>query len=183
MSEEWKITLSILECPDKSTVGQQKVFTNSPITVGRADTCDLIVSDPTVSRSHLIIKISDDKTKAAVFDMSTYGTEVSGKKVPKGSTAGFNLNNGDIIKLGSTLLRFEMNVKLSAQSTMLGKMDRSFLDSTHPPNVEKDENEDLEDKISEEVVAGDKSQKTISPLSIAIIIICLLALVYLIVFK
>jgi len=180
MQEDWNITLSVLDCPDKSFIGQQKVFFTSPISIGRAENNDLIIPDPTVSRNHTILRITNDYTRVFITDLSTHGTEVSGKPVPKGRGTGFTIENGDTIKLGDTILRYELKLKLSVQSTFVGKMDKSFLD-TPPEPVEKVTEEPIAeiDTVTEPI---ETARKGFSPLAIIIIVVCLLFMVYLIFF-
>ena len=182
MQEDWNIILSVLESPDSSLIGQQKVFSTSPITIGRAEDNDLVISEPSISRSHAIIKITTDYTRVFITDSSTYGTEVSGKIVPKGPGSGFTLTNGDIIKLGTTKIRYELNLKLSVQSTFVGKIDRDFIENPQPPLESPMEQNVVEDQ-EEKPISVVESQKSVSPLYIAIIVICLFFLVYLLFFS
>ena len=181
MQEDWNIILSVLESPDTSLIGQQKVFSTSPVTLGRGEDNDMAISDPTISRNHAIIRITNDYTRVFITDSSTYGTEVSGKRVPKGPGSGFTINNGDTIKLGSTSLRFELKLKLSVQSTFVGQMDRNFLEESPQPSDSPPVEREV-DIQQEEPISVEKSQKTLSPLYIAVIIICVLIMVYLIFF-
>lgn len=180
MQEDWNITLSVLDCPDKSFIGQQKVFFTSPISIGRAENNDLIVPDPAVSRNHTILRITNDYTRVFITDLSTHGTEVSGKQVPKGRGTGFTIENGDTIKVGDTLLRYELKLKLSVQSTFVGKMDKSFLDIPPKP-VEPVPEPELE-AVVEESVTPEYTRKGFSPLAIVIIVVCLILMVYLVFF-
>lgn len=175
MQEDWNITLGVLDCPDKSFIGQQKVFFTSPISIGRAENNDLIVPDPSVSRNHAILRITNDYSRVFITDLSTHGTEVSGKPVPKGRGTGFTIESGDTIKMGDTLFRYDLKLKISVQSTFVGKMDKSFLET--PPEAAKPEPE-LE-VIVEESVAPERTQKGFSPLAIIIIVVCLILMVYL----
>jgi len=179
MQEDWNITLSVLESPDKSLIGQQKVFYSSPISIGRADNNDMIITDPTVSRNHAILRITNDYSRVFVTDMSTHGTEVSGKVVQKGLGTGFTIENGDTIKLGDTLLRYEIHLKLSVQSTFVGKMDRSFLET--PPSDMVAESEESVPEI-EALDTAEPLRKGFSPVSIGIIVVCLILMVYLVFF-
>ena len=179
MEEDWNIVLSVLESSDSSIIGQQKVFTTSPVSIGRAEDNNLILSDPAVSRNHATLRITNDFSRVFITDLSTHGTTVSGKAVPKGLGAGFTIRDGDNLKLGDTLLRFELNLKQSVQSTFVGKIDRSFLDT--PPEeqqkpVEKEENIGVEDVL----LHIKEVKKQFSPLYIGVIIACVLILVYLI---
>ena len=176
MEENWNITLSILESPDKSIIGQQKVFTNSPIGIGRGEDNDLIVTDPAVSRNHATLRITNDYTRVFITDMSTHGTEVSGKVVPKGLGSGFTIESGETIKIGSTVIRYELNLKSSVQSTVVGTMDRSFLDNP-PPEPEVKEELVEEPKPAHVTTSADKG---FNPLYIGIIVVCVLVILYLV---
>src|SRR5438132_251390 len=71
------------------------------ITIGRGDTADLRIADPTVSRAHCIVECS--RGKAVLKDNgSSGGTRVNGKSI---ST--HTLQPGDIIAVGDTRLRFQ----------------------------------------------------------------------------
>ncbi|HDY89253.1 MAG TPA: FHA domain-containing protein [bacterium] len=182
MEEDWNIVLSVLESPESSLIGQQKVFTTSPIIIGRAEDCDFIVTDPTVSRQHSTLRITNDYSRVFITDQSTHGTLVSGKPVPKGLGSGFTIHDGDSIKIGNTLLKFELRLKGSVQSTFIGEMDRSFLDKT-PEEQQKpiEKNEDIGAiKVSTPVV---EEKKRFSPLYIAVIVICVFILIYLLFFQ
>ena len=182
MQEDWNIILSVLESPDQSNVGQQKVFSTSPITLGRVETSDFVITDPSASRNHAIIRITNDYTRVFINDSSSYGTEVSGKKLPKGPGSGFTLNNGDIIKIGNTSLRFELKLKSSVQSTFVGQMDRSFLDESPPQSSATFYEKKEVSELPEEPLHVMKTKKDLNPLYIGIIIVCIAVLVYIIFF-
>ena len=142
MEEDWNIVLSVLESPESSIIGQQKVFTTSPIIIGRSEDCGFIVTDHTVSRQHATLRITNDYSRVFITDQSTHGTIVSDKPVPKGLGAGFTIHDGESIRIGNTLLRFELNLKQSVQSTFVGQIDRDFLDKPpeeQPKPLEKSE--------------------------------------------
>ncbi|MCE5250676.1 FHA domain-containing protein [bacterium] len=178
MEEDWRITLSCLESPDPSFVGTQKVFTQSPINIGRAENSDMVIPDLAVSRNHAILRITADYTRVFITDMSTHGTEVSGKVVPKGRGSGFTLENGDTIKLGETVLQYELKLKTSVQSTMVGKIDRSFLDKPPEPVVAEKIEEPV---IPLKTVAPAAAQKNFNPIYLGIIIISLALIIYLLI--
>ncbi len=180
MQEDWNITLSILDCPDKSVIGQQKVFLTSPISIGRADNNDLIVPDPAVSRNHAILRITNDYTRVFITDMSTHGTEVSGKPVPKGRGTGFTIESGETIKVGDTLLRYELKLKLSVQSTFVGKIDKSMIDT--PPELPVVTPEPVPAEETIESDFAEPVKRGFSPLAITIIVVCLILMVYLVFF-
>ncbi|MGH9044676.1 MAG: FhaA domain-containing protein [Acidimicrobiales bacterium] len=75
---------------------------DEPLVIGRTPDCDVVLSDPNVSRRHAeIIRVND-----AFFlrDLgSTNGTKLNGGPIREGY-----LNTGDNITVGSTTLVFEM---------------------------------------------------------------------------
>lgn len=182
MEEDWNIVLSVLESPDPSQVGHQKVFTTSPIKIGRGEDSDFVLNDPTVSRAHATLRITNDYSRVFITDTSSHGTTVSDKPVPKGLGSGFTVQSGDTIRLGQSLLRFELNLKQSVQSTFVGKIDRSFLDNPLEPKKEPAPAPVVEESAPEFVPAAVKTRKT-STFSIVTIVICVLILVYLVFFQ
>jgi len=181
MQEDWNIILSVVESPDSSLIGQQRVFSASPITIGRGDDNDFVIADPSISRNHSIIRITNDYTRVFITDRSTYGTEVGGKPVPKGPGSGFTLTNGDTIKMGNTTIRYELKLKLSVQSTFVGQqIDRGFLDEEKPPPGAAPEEEVKEPKPAPQTTR--KSQVGLNPVSITIIVVCLALLIYILFF-
>lgn len=160
-------------------VGQQRTFSSSPITIGRAEKNDLVLPDPSVSRNHAIIRITNDYSRVFITDSSTYGTEVSGKKVPKGPGSGFTLTTGDIVKFGNTAVRFELQLKQSVQSTIVANFDRKPVDA-------EEETSDQPQAAEEEPAVADTgvidSRYAVSPFYMGVIIVCVLLIVYLIFF-
>lgn len=182
MEEDWNIVLSVLESPNSAEIGYQKVFTTSPITIGRAEDNDFILSDPTVSRHHAILRITNDYSRVFITDSSSHGTFVSDKKVPPGLGSGFTIADGDNIRVGNSLIRFELNLKQSVQSTFVGQVDRSFLDK--PPEEMKKSGEQNAVPVSAEMLSVPEEEgTTFNPVYIGVIIVCVLILVYLIFFQ
>jgi|GEM_PF-2910326 pSer/pThr/pTyr-binding forkhead associated (FHA) protein len=183
MDEDWTIILSVLESPDTSIIGQQKVFTTSPIAIGRAEDSDFVLLDPAVSRNHATLRITNDYSRVFITDSSSHGTVVSGNPVPKGLGSGFTIRDGDNIKLGDTVLRFEINLKQSVQATFIGKVDRSFLDAP-PEQPAQQAVKQPEIEISHVSAPVAEAQKSgLSPLYIGVIIVCILILIYLMFFQ
>ncbi|GAC1518014.1 MAG: DUF3662 and FHA domain-containing protein [Acidimicrobiales bacterium] len=74
---------------------------DEPITVGRAPDCDLVLADPTVSKHHLDLRRPG--ADVLLVDLgSTNGTRVNGAGVRERTLA-----DGDEIRLGATVLRYE----------------------------------------------------------------------------
>ncbi|HUS70537.1 MAG TPA: FHA domain-containing protein [Anaerolineae bacterium] len=88
--------------------------------IGRGSSCDIRLSDPTVSRQHARLVVSGDRF--VLYDLqSTSGTLVDGEEV--GQAAGALLNNGAVVRLGATSLVFiraERDVDVSS-ATAAGK--------------------------------------------------------------
>ncbi len=183
MQEDWNIILSVTDSPDSSLIGQQKVFSTSPITIGRGEDNDFTIADPSISRNHSIIRITNDYTRVFITDKSTYGTEVGGKPVPKGPGSGFTLTNGDIIKMGNTSLRFELKLKLSVQSTFVGQqIDRSFLDEEKPPSDQAEKEPAEKEPVNSAPPQPKTPQSGMNYAYTAIIVISLALLVYILFF-
>ena len=74
---------------------------DQPISVGRAPDCDLVLADPTVSKRHL--ELRRQGADVVVADLgSTNGTRVNGAGIQTRALA-----DGDEIRLGATVLRYE----------------------------------------------------------------------------
>ena len=179
MQQDWTIILSVLESPEPSMVGQQRAFSSSPISVGRAEKNDFILPDPSVSRNHAIIRITNDYSRVFITDSSTYGTEVSGKKVPKGPGSGFTLTSGDIIKFGNTAVRFELKLKESVQSTIVAEVGKNPLDLV---DASSGDDHDVQVQSDTEDTGVIDPKYAISPFYMGVIIVCVLLIVYLIFF-
>lgn len=76
--------------------------------VGRSSKCDIIISDKLISKEHCRVLI-DENSKFFIEDLgSTNKTFVNGKELKKK----VQLNYGDRIVLGETILRFFIEEKL-----------------------------------------------------------------------
>jgi hypothetical protein len=82
--------------------GRRSRLSGSRVVVGRSRDCDVIVSDPNVSRRHAELRHSDEGW--AVADLgSTNGIRVNGRRVDQSA-----LRPGDRITIGVTELTFEL---------------------------------------------------------------------------
>ena len=180
MEEDWRITLSCIESSDSSFIGHQKSFVNSPITIGRAENNDLIVPDPSASRNHAVLRITSDYSRVFITDMSTHGTDVSGKPVPKGRGSGFTLENGDTISIGQTVLQYEIQLKSSVQSTMIGQINRDFLDKP-PEKAPLEAEAEPEPLVPEPAIKIVDESKKSNPIFIGVSVVLLIILIYLII--
>jgi ABC transport system ATP-binding/permease protein len=74
---------------------------NSAIVIGRSDQSDIIVDNPTVSRSHALIQC--DEQGCRITDLNSFnGTYVNGQRIQTQS-----LTDGDQIVIGSSLIYFD----------------------------------------------------------------------------
>jgi hypothetical protein len=81
--------------------GHRLTIGNDPLTIGRLPECDIVVSDPAVSRRHAEIRRRDGAFVVVDLD-STNGTKVNGAGVRERALA-----DGDEIAVGSVAMRFE----------------------------------------------------------------------------
>jgi len=92
-----QVTLEILEGADQGAIRR---YTQESILIGRLNT-DLVVRDSDVSRRHSIIEVFD-ASQVYLRDLnSTNGSFVNGRRV-----SSVRLRNGDQIRLGRCLIRF-----------------------------------------------------------------------------
>jgi hypothetical protein len=71
------------------------------LTVGRLSSCDVVFSDPGVSRNHAEIRCFDDKV--VLVDLgSTNGTKVNGMPARER-----NLEDGDVIAIGNSTIHYK----------------------------------------------------------------------------
>jgi hypothetical protein len=84
--------------------GQRIILGADPVTIGRLPDCDIILSDPNVSRRHAQVRRAEDGGGSyLVIDLgSTNGTKVNGIGI-----RGHRLQHGDEIMVGSTRVRYE----------------------------------------------------------------------------
>ncbi len=71
------------------------------VVIGRARSCDIVVSDPGASRRHAEIALDEGKFYITDLD-STNGTYVNGKRIARHPLA-----HGDLLAIGRTTARFE----------------------------------------------------------------------------
>jgi class 3 adenylate cyclase len=90
------------------TDDEQVVPVRDMLVVGRVATVDesrqLVIEEPTVSRRHLEIRLDADDDSAYVFDTSTNGTKLNGKRIERARDVA--LHPGDRISVGSVELEF-----------------------------------------------------------------------------
>jgi len=100
------VRLSVVSGPDAGrvfAVPQQQV-----VRVGRAADCEIPLNDPSVSRIHFEIRIEDGRANLRDTG-SRWGTLVNGVR-----TASHDLNAGDMIRVGETVLQWALESRPEA---------------------------------------------------------------------
>ena len=82
--------------------GRRNVLSGDHVMVGRSRECDVVVSDPNVSRRHIELR-RGERGWAAVDLGSTNGMKVNGRRLSHAE-----LEPGDRITIGITDLTFEL---------------------------------------------------------------------------
>jgi hypothetical protein len=83
--------------------GRRSMLSGRRVVVGRSRDCDVVVSDPNVSRRHAEVRRDDEGAWSVVDLGSTNGLKVNGRRVERSP-----LRSGDRITLGVTDLTFEL---------------------------------------------------------------------------
>ena len=95
--------------------GDYQPVETEPIIVGREETCDFQLVDPTVSRRHLQLQLgSSDEECVATNLSSSSGLLVNNRMI----TAETPLRDGDLIQLGETLLLYAVKDFPDVQSAV-----------------------------------------------------------------
>jgi hypothetical protein len=81
--------------------GARIPITDDPVTIGRLPECDVVLTDPNVSRRHAEVRRQNGQIVVVDLD-STNGTRVNGTGVREQ-----RLDDGDVITVGTATLRFE----------------------------------------------------------------------------
>jgi len=105
---EFLVTSEMREAPGGAAAGslvlddgQRVAIGEDPVTIGRLPECDIVLSDPNVSRRHAEVRRQGNGF--VVVDLgSTNGTRVNGAGVRER-----RIDDGDVITVGSTKVRFE----------------------------------------------------------------------------
>jgi hypothetical protein len=83
--------------------GRRNVLSGDRVVIGRSRDCDIVVSDPNVSRRHAELR-RDENAWHAIDLGSTNGVKVNGRRVDQVA-----LRDGDRITIGVTDLTFELD--------------------------------------------------------------------------
>lgn len=112
---------------DPGTAAERTVPVSERLFVGREcagidDGHRLVVSDDTVSRQHLEIRLDLEDDRAVVLDMSTNGTRVNGVRIER--AVPIPIRPGDRLQVGETVLEFRSDRFRSSGQTDRGRTTR-----------------------------------------------------------
>jgi pSer/pThr/pTyr-binding forkhead associated (FHA) protein len=93
------VSIEVIEGQD---TGKKFAIENKTITIGRGDMCEMKLTDEYVSNKHCQIVYRDDHFTA--IDLQS----LNKTKVNDNSFQQRNLNNGDVLTLGKTKIRFNL---------------------------------------------------------------------------
>eukprot|EP01083_Nonionella_stella_P059798 156511_1 len=133
--DQWHDTWGRLVCVTTKTLTMAKVRRPLPtsldlvktpsLTLGRTmKRSDVVVHDQRVSARHLLIAADDSTDTVTVQDVSTNGTRVNGKRIPKGESV--VLQDGDLISIGTRVIvyKFVMRPPAGRPSSELVAVER-----------------------------------------------------------
>ena len=109
-----QITVTVLAGPEQ---GQVFKIARPTTTMGRSNTCEIVITDPLVSRQHAQIILG--MGGISLRDLaSTNGTFLNGARVTESP-----LRNQDVISVGGTRLRFAVEVAKDTEESKTPKID------------------------------------------------------------
>lgn len=94
--------LVVIYTTEKALLGKRFVLESSPVRIGRGPDNHIVLEGDSVSRRHAHLERRRDEDWYAVDDRSTNGTYVNEDQIP----GEVQLENGDRIKIGPTILKF-----------------------------------------------------------------------------
>ncbi|MBQ6473300.1 MAG: FHA domain-containing protein [Victivallales bacterium] len=98
-----KVKITILSETEKMR-GTSFPLVNDQYTLGRSESADICIPDPTISGHHCTLLKTEDESYAVRDENSTNGTRVNGEKV---ETEIIPLKNGDILQVGGVEILFD----------------------------------------------------------------------------
>ena len=157
--------------------GTSFALTGNQYSIGRAESCDICISDPTISGHHCTLLKLEDERYAVRDEGSTNGTKVNEEKV---TDQIIPLANGDILQVGAVEILFddrEDNKQESRTMTVIN------LESTGTSEISTNAMKNLGTKIGAKKNASlrdNQSHTKIMTISLAVIGIgVVLALIWL----
>ncbi len=86
--------------------GTSFVLTNDEYSIGRSETADICIPEPTISGHHCTLIKMGDNEYAVRDEGSTNGSRINGEKLEENSEP-VALSNGDLLQVGNIELLFE----------------------------------------------------------------------------
>jgi len=136
-----QLTLKVLSyCDQHVSESQIRTFDTFPIVIGRSDTCNYRLEDPSqyVSSNHAVILIEDDKL--FIRDTSSNGVYINGITEPIGRQRSVALNDNDTLAIGDYMLSVRTtNSHASAAENPLSKQDNHSKSSAQQALLDNNE--------------------------------------------
>lgn len=148
-------------------------LTMEKYTIGRADDCDICISDPTISGHHCTLTRLDDGKYAVLDEGSTNGTKVNLQKVTGEEMV--ILKNSDILQVGGVEILFD-----DIAGERIGDRTVSVinLNNTGTSEINKTAMRNLGDRFSGQSTMLRENRKHNQIFNIAIVILALLAITF-----
>ncbi len=149
-------------------------------TIGRADDCDVCVSDPTISGHHCFLVKVDGDAYALQDNGSTNGTKVNSQPVTADQS--IKLKNGDILQVGGVEMLYDDIEGDRVESRTISVIN---LDDTGTGEVNRTAMKNLGDKFSRKSTAlrDNRKQNMVINIVIGLLIVVVLGLLALVLLK
>ncbi|MFA4943667.1 MAG: FHA domain-containing protein [Lentisphaeria bacterium] len=91
--------------------GQSFELTAERYLIGRVESCEICIPDPTMSSRHCLLERQEDGSFLAIDQGSTNGSRINGAKISSQKLA-----NSDILQCGSVEILYDSGLKLSTNT-------------------------------------------------------------------
>ena len=155
-------------------------LTADKYTIGRADDCDVCVSDPTISGHHCFLVKVDGDSYALQDNGSTNGTKVNSQPVTQDQS--IKLKNGDILQVGGVEMLYDDIEGDRVESRTISVIN---LDDTGTGEVNRTAMKNLGDKFSRKSTAlrDNRKQNMVINIIIGLLIVVVLGLLALVLLR
>ena len=155
-------------------------LSNDSYTIGRSDSCDICIADPTISGHHCTLMKQEDGSFVIRDDDSTNGTRVNDQKVDAGQSV--QLKSSDIVKLGSVEVLYDAmdgaRLESSRTISVINLNDASTKTGGTPTEIRAGTSDTLRLKRTSRLRENNKRGKMMNILIIIFAAIAVLFLIY-----
>ncbi len=155
-------------------------LSNESYTIGRSDSCDICIADPTISGHHCTLLRQEDGSFVIRDDDSTNGTKVNDQKVEAGQSV--QLHNSDIMKLGSVEVLYDAmdgaRLESSRTISVINLTDGGTKTGGMPTEVRSSTAGTIALKRSTALRENSKRGKMMNILIVILVVIALIALAF-----